>query len=175
MAKINKKIVMIIGMLAFNFLFVEVISGQEIAIDYSSEPIQTLVVHQNCLRNGEYDKIWEESLAEMIKTDVGSVARYKEAITGRLLNIMEDIYTAELRTMTYLTDRRIWVKIISSDKTFPGFYLIKEGGRWKIARFSVYSKKAEKDMRRLCEAIKAYHEENGELSAQLAELISPVS
>ena len=175
MAKFNKKIVMILGILIFNFLFVEVIFGQEVTIDYSSEPILTIVSFQSALRNGEYDKIWRELLTEMTKTDEGSVIRYKEKITGRLSDDIGGIYTAKLQTMTYLTSGRIWVKTISSYRKFPGFYLIKEGGRWKVTRFSVYAKKAEKDMRRLCEAIKAYYEDNGELPTQLTELVNPIA
>ena len=176
MAKFNKKIVMIVGMLIFSFLFVEIISGQEVAIDYSSEPIRTVVANQNCLRNGEYGKIWRELLTEITKQELfkDSAERHKEMIIEHP-DIIRGVYTAKLQTMTYLTPRRIWVKATSSYREFPGFYLIKEGGRWKVAKFKAYTEKAVKDMQRLCDAIKAYYGDNRELPTQLAELLSPVT
>ena len=177
MAKFNKKIVMILGMLIFSFLFMDVIPGQEVAIDYSSEPIRAVIANQNWLRDGEYDKIWSELLTEMVKQEKyeGSVETFKKMALEYSDDQLVGVYTAKLQTMTYLTPRRIWVTITSSWQGFPGFYLIKEGEKWKIARVFVYIEKAEKDMRRLCGAIEAYYENKGELPTRLAELVNPVA
>lgn len=176
MAKLKTKLIAIAEMLIFSFLFAGIVFGEEVAIDYSSEPIQTIIANQNWLRNKEYDKIWRELLPEIVKQEAfgDSAERYKKWVIEHP-DIIRGVYTAKLQTMTYLTPKRVWVKATFSYQNFTGFYLIKEGGKWKIAKFGVYIKKAEEDMQRLCDAIKAYYGDNRKLPTQLAELVSPVA
>ena len=52
MVKFKTQLIAIAEMLIFSFLFAGIVFGEEVAIDYSSKPIQTIIANQNWLRNG---------------------------------------------------------------------------------------------------------------------------
>jgi len=192
MVKINKKLITMIGILLFSFLMTEMTFAEEEAIDDSSLVIETKMTAseevatgepssiieamgsiQNAMRNGEYEKTWNQWTKLSQRYD--SLKKFKKIMTENP-KMSQDFYNARLGKVEPITSKRVWITATSSSSPpIPGFYLVKEDGEWKLATLRHYINEANISLSSLAKAIRAYYNDNKKLPNKLSQLTEPVA
>ncbi len=172
----GKKIVLVVSIIlciGIVILFVYNMARNQVARPYS-DIIQAVTAFQRAVKNKDIKILWELSGKVKRQKSDNNYDKFKEMQQKWFLEYSQEVYAysnARLEKVRIITPNRAWVECKSSMNRFKGFYMIKEDGKWKYCKISIYIAIVTKDIEFLNEAIKKYYTNKNRLPYTLVELV----
>lgn len=131
------------------------------------EAIKAVMEFQKAIRDKDAEKV---SAFVYKKMQPDYTKKTAEEWFNKFPQHIELYGTASLKKAILINPARIWVKCDSSIGELKGFYMVKEGRKWKYGHLPVYIDKVKNDIEFINTGIKNYYSTEGNLPYELSDL-----